>query len=409
MSTVPASWVVVSCLRAIALFASTGASGGGEAWSCQILPPEREVTRDPVSGARVVFVTRYVGLDQNLYFHERSWLADGSMLVFHSDRAGRMEVYGYLEATGHLVRLGRDGDAPLGAVTCARMGTCIYGVKGDAVVAWSVDIGVGDSPTVTIHERKVAELPRHGSLTSSLTENADGRLLGFSYQDPDKAGTWRIGAVEVETGVFRPVARLDFGVSHLQFSWSRPDLLMFARGYPGGDRMSTTAPATEPHYRIWLVDLSGRPPRPIYPQKSGELVTHECWWTEDRLTFCGGHHVREESHVKVFDTKTGRISIIGAGSWWPDGSPDQIKKRAWWHAAGSPDGRWVVADNFFGDIVLFDGMTTEERILTTGHRKLGEPSHPHPGWAPSSDRVVFTSTRRGNPDVVIAYVPKSWR
>ncbi len=394
--------MVMPCRQALA-------ETGTDHWSCPILPSEREIEIDPHSGAKIVFVTRHPGTDCNLYFHERSWLADGSMLVFLSDRTGRSEPFGYLEATGHLVRLGREGDAPLGSLTCSRKGNLIYGVQDRTIVAWAVRAAGDVEPGVNIRRRKIADLPKNTGITSALTENSEGRLLAFSYQDSGKPGTYGIAAVEIETGKLIHVASVGFRNYHLQFSWSRPDLLLFARAYPGGDRMPTTAPAGDPHYRTWLVDMSGRPPRPIYPQKPGELVTHECWWTEDRITFCGGHHVPEESHLKVFDMKTGRVSIIGAGSWWPGGNPDEIKKRAWWHAAGSPDGRWAVADNFYGDIVLFDGDTTEERLLTAGHRKLGEQSHPHPGWAPSSDRVVFASTRRGNMDVVIAHVPATWR
>ncbi len=46
-------------------------------------------------------------------------------------------------------------------------------------------------------------------------------------------------------------------------------------------------------------------------------------------------------------------------------------KRNWWHASGSPDGRWVAADNWHGDIMLFDGKTSRPQLLTTGHRTYG--------------------------------------
>ncbi|MEP0844901.1 MAG: PD40 domain-containing protein [Phycisphaerae bacterium] len=394
-------------------------------WSCRVLPAEHEVLVEPDTGAKVVFATTHPGTDRNLYFHDRSWLSDGSLAVFYSDRGGRQTLYGYAEATGNLVELIPEGQPPAGSVTCSRRGNRIYGVCDGAACAWAVACRFEPELRVEVRRRRIADLPRNGGLTSSLNENADGRLLSVSFVDADAPGVYHIAVIEVQTGRITPVARVDFPVSHVQFSWTRPDLLMFARTYPQGDRMPQasgpspvagapghvvgTQPAPAPHYRIWLVDLSGKPPWPIYPQVPDELVTHECWWTEERLTFCGGHHVPDESHVKVFDLKTGRISIIGAGSWWPAASQRQITRRSWWHAAGSPDGRWVVADNFHGDIVLFDALTTRERPLTTGHRKLGQPHHPHPGWAESSDRVVFTSNRRGNPDLAIAYVPAGWR
>ena len=143
-------------------------------------------------------------------------------------------------------------------------------------------------------------------------------------------------------------------------------------------------------------------------QTPGELVTHECWWTRNRFTFCGAYHP-DESHVKVFDPATDRISIVAREAGGRRERPLRSLRAAWWHAAGSPDGRWIVADTFHGDVVLFNAKTTEEYPLTTGHRVFGKGgAHPHPGWAPSSDRVVFTSNRRGNPDLVIAYVPRAW-
>ncbi len=379
-------------------------------WSCEILPPERQTGVDPQSGARVVFVTTHRATDQGLYFHERSWLSDGSMLIFLSQRTGRSEPFGYVESFGHLVQLIPDGAPATGLITCARAGNRIFAVREGRVVEWHVSVKEGDPPAVRIRERQVTDLSCHGASAAGLSENADGRYLGTSFADAKNPGRHQIIAIELATGRVIRVAALDFPAWHVQFSWTQPDLILFSRSYPEGDRMPPPKdPNAPPHCRMWLVRLDGKPPRPIHLQRPNELVTHECWWTEDRITFCGGHHVPEESHLKVYDMKTGRISILGAGSWWPGGDPDQIRRRAWWHAAGSPDGRWAVADNPYGDIVLFDAFTTEERLLTGGHRKPGESVHAHPGWAPSSDRVVFTSTQKGNADVVIAYVPKGWR
>jgi hypothetical protein len=380
-------------------------------WSCSILPPEHEETIDPISGARVVFVTTDPAHDSNLYFHDRSWLADESMLVFRTERTGRSERFGYLEATGELVRLGRPDEPNFGAVVCARRKNRIYAVHDNAIVALHVTVEPGTArrkTSVSVKRQTLGGVPNNGGLRTQLNESADGRFVSFAYTDAGDEKINHIAVLEVETGKILTLATVDYPVSHLQFSWTRPDLLMFARAYPEGDRMDPDKdPDGVPNYRLWHVDFSGRPPWPIYPQKPGELVTHECWWTEDRLTFFGGHHPHEQ-HLKVYDMKTRRISILGAGSWWPEGTTAQITKRGWWHGAGSPNGRWLVGDTFHGDIVIFDAYTTEEKPLTLDHRKPGE-QHPHVGWGPSSDRVVFASNKRGNPDVAIAYLPKHWK
>jgi hypothetical protein len=394
------------------LLVNAGLAGEIGAWQAEMLPIEHEVAQDRESGVRLVFVTTASSMDQNLYFHQRSWLADESILLFRSDRTGRSELFGYVEATGELARFTTEGELPIGSVTCARRGNRIFGLRGHTVVAWTVAVKTEDGESeVTLRERKIAELPKNHAIRGGLSENADGRFLALAYRDTAAEFPQHIVAIEIETGKIVPIATVDFPVSHIQFSWSRPDLIMFARSYPEGDRMAKpTDPDAPPNYRLWHIDFSGRPPWPLYPQKPDELVTHECWWTEDRFTFTGAHHVPDESHVKVYDLKTKRISIIGAGSWWPKGSAAQISQRAWWHAAGSPNGRWVVADTFHGNLAIFDAHTTEERTLTTAHRRYGQKNqaHPHPGWAPASDRVVFTSNQKGNPDVVIAHLPKAW-
>ena len=79
---------------------------------------------------------------------------------------------------------------------------------------------------------------------------------------------------------------------------------------------------------------------PAFYLVPGELVTHECWWVNDQITFIGGHR-KEEGHVKVLDLKTNEIRIVGAGAWLENIEARDLAKVNWWHASGSPDGRWV--------------------------------------------------------------------
>jgi len=140
-------------------------------------------------------------------------------------------------------------------------------------------------------------------------------------------------------------------------------------------------------------------------------VTHESWWVEDQMLFCGGLHPKptEDSHVKLLDVRSGETRIIGAGSWWPAGEPTEIAKRNWWHAAGSENGRWVAADNWHGDIMLFEGRTTRPRLLTAGHRTYGNGEHPHVGWDRKGEQVVFTSHMLGDVNVCVATIPQAWQ
>jgi hypothetical protein len=100
--------------------------------------------------------------------------------------------------------------------------------------------------------------------------------------------------------------------------------------------------------------------------------------------------------------------VIGEGAWWQGASASDLAKYNWWHASGDYQGRWVAADNWHGIIALFNGKTTQKRILTQGHRIYGHGKHPHVGWNHLGGMVEFTSNKFGNPDVCIALIPKEW-
>ena len=130
---------------------------------------------------------------------------------------------------------------------------------------------------------------------------------------------------------------------------------------------------------------------------------------DDQIAFCGGLHPQptEDSHVKLVDIHTGVVRIIGAGAWWAEGTPSEIAKVNHWHCAGSDDGRWVVSDNWHGDLWLHEGKTARSHMLTQGHRTYGKASTPK--WAGTADgtQVVFCSHLLGNPNVCVATIPQA--
>ncbi|OPZ63925.1 MAG: hypothetical protein BWY83_03300 [bacterium ADurb.Bin478] len=141
-------------------------------------------------------------------------------------------------------------------------------------------------------------------------------------------------------------------------------------------------------------------------------MTHECWWVGNLVTFCGGFEkdgFKVESHVKIVDINSHEVRIIGAGSYWPQGTDSQVAELNWWHASGDPYGRWVAGDNWHGGIALFDAKTTQKHLLTTGHRTYGRGTHPEVGWDTRGRFVIFGSEYLGNPDVCIVEIPKEWQ
>lgn len=374
----------------------------GQTWQCQILPAERQVVIDETSGATITFITTHQSDDTNLYFHDRCWLLDQEVMLFISNRTGRSEIYGYVADSGELIRFNREEDPQAVNPVASKKGDHFYVVKGNSIYTWHIKLERVPEIRVTITERKICDFLQNAEPFHSLSENADGTLLSFGYTLNDR---FYIAVAEIATGESTLIVSPDFPVQHIQFSWKKPDLLSFARSY--GSDTAPLDPSEPPHARIWYVSVNTRTPVPAFYQQPGELVTHESWWVNDRITFIGGHH-REEAHVKVLDVETGEIRIIGAGAWMEGVEAHEVSKVNWWHASGSRDGRWVAADNWHGIIAIFDAKTTRMRILTTGHRTYGSGAHPHVGWDLNSESVEFTSNKLGNPDVCIGALPENW-
>lgn len=367
-------------------------SSATRTYPLEVLPPEHLRMKDPATGADLLFVTTHPARDVNFYFHERSFLADESMVLFTSERE-RGGLMGYLFATGELVRI-TTPEGNVGDATAAKSRNSVFVLRGRQVLELGIKIEPSDDPLKTpsrvfATERVICTLPDHLSRATALNENADGRLLSLGVNFKD--GGVGIITIVVRTGRVREVCRLESFGGHVQWSHTSPHLLSFAG-------------RTE---RLMVVDIRDGKPRAIYHQIEGELVTHEHWWVKDQILFCGGHR-DGESHVKIINPFTGEVRIIGAGAWWEGGTPAQYAKVNWWHPAGDENGRWVAADNWHGDIVLFDAKTTRMRLLTTGHRTYGGGDHPHVGWDRRSKRVVFASHKLGNVNVCVATIPEQW-
>ena len=373
-------------------------------WECDILPSEQKIEIDKTSGAKIIFVTTDKASDSNLYFHNRCWLFDDGLMLFMSDRTGRSELFGYIAETGELARLNRAEDAAAHSAVASRLGDRLYVARENSIYQWNVELEVSPKSTVQISENKICDLPAGASQFSGLNENADASLVSFGYTIN---GQQIIAVADIRTGAITEAARPPVNCGgHIQFSWTRPDLLMFNGSY--GSDTAPLDPEEPPHVRIWFVNVNTKTPVPAFYQKPGELTTHECWWVNDQVTFIDGFRP-EEAHVKVLDIKTGEIRIVGAGAWMEGVPAKELSKENWWHAAGSPDGRWVAADNWHGIIAIFDAKTTQQHILTTGHRTYGHGAHPHVGWDLTGDSVEFTSNKRGNADVCIGVIPQEWK
>jgi len=375
-----------------------------ETYSLPVFPCESKQMTDPQTGADLLFLTTNPAQDQNLYYEQRSWLADSSLIIFNSSRENG-GLMGYITQTGELVRIATPKGG-LGGATAALSRNCIFAMRAGGVVELSVRIEPSDDPArspskVTASERVVCTLTdEHMPPNTSLTENADGTLLAVGAggrMNGDTAKEASVITIDVKSGAVTEIARMpgaEFG-GHVVFSRTNPDLVSFGRS------------------GAWITVMDVRKKETIFDHKKveGEFCTHHCWWLGDTVTFCGGFHPQptEDADVKVIDIRTGVVRIIGKGSWWPGASPAELAKWNWWHACGSEAGRWVAADNWHGDIGIFHAKTTRTYWLTRGHRTYGGGIHPEVGWDRKGEQVIFASHMLGNVDVCVATIPKPWQ
>ena len=384
------------------LFLATGfcCQGMAQVYMLEVFPAEHRVVEDPDSGALLRYLTTDPAQDTNLYFHDRSWLEDGSLILFHSEReAGGL--MGYLTETGELVRL----HTPKGGLlrpTAAKQGTRVYALRERDVLELTLSIETSKAPKenpseVRMEERLICTLPEYSQICT-LNESCDGKFVSIGMTGTQEGDLPTIYVADVASGALRKVCEIEGNTfaSHVQWSQETPYLLSYA----GEDAR-----------RLWVVDIRDGSQKQIYTQWPGELVTHDSWWVNDQIVFFGGVHPKptEDAHVKVLNWKTGEVRIIGAGAWWEDATPEKISRRNWWHGAGSMDGRWIAADNWHGDIMLFEVKTTRPRLLTRDHRTYGSGAHPHVGWSRDGKSVIFTSHKLGNPNVCVATIPDAWQ
>ncbi len=374
----------------------------GEPYSLEVLPPQSKHLTDEQTGAKLTFLTDGTLESSALYFHERSWTQDGKVIVFMSQTSPKGGM-GFLTETEELIRLRAADGTLLQRLTCAKLQPTIFGMAGNRALEISLEIRPSQDPRskrseVLAREREICKIDAG---TCSLNESCDGAYLSLGGTDPLVPGKAAVFIIDTATGEAKRLCGMPEGtttgpVYHVQWSITNPNLLSFA-----------SAPI-----RIWVVDIRDGIPWAPYRERPGELVTHEMWWVDDQITFCGGVNPKpqEDAHVKVLNPHTGEVRIVGEGAWWDASTPEELAKRNWWHCSGSPDGNWIIADNWHGTLMLFEGKTARPRLLTQGHRTYGKGLHPEPGWDPRSREVIFTSYRLENkPNVCIATVPDDWQ
>ncbi len=322
---------------------------------------ERQIYTDPATGVAIVEMTDPGRPADNLYFHFSNFTADNRHLLLTASAGGARHLFRAEVATGRLVQLTDDpAISPASACPDPVEARRVYLLRGPEVLALDLE---------TFATRKVGKIPPpHTGGFQQLSLSGDGRWLATGKQRD--AANWEIGLLDSTTGAYRPVLTQGFRIGHVQHSPTDP--VIFYVWETGG-----YAPQ-----RTWLVNADGSGNRPFYARTDPaqwftplkEWVTHEAW-------------VAGTGEMTMVNDKLGIMLLNQAGE------ARLVREGRYWHAAASPDGRQIVADDFEGRLWLIETATGNVRLLATGLRDTVRV-HPHPSFDRRGHFVQFHTGRR---------------
>ena len=399
-----------SVLAATAALAATVHAQGSDVG--RRLPPEKRVIRDAVTGATLTFLTTDPANDSKPYQTDPTWTADGRWILLRSNRGDGAQAFLLEVQTGDIVQV-TDGATNTSTVSLSRKTNKLYLLRDHRIVEVRLDPLLADARAgkpkdPAAYERVVATLPedlRAGALAVDPDEShvyfgvivsaplAGRREIDKRNTDPaeDRAAARRrfeaagkgessIRSIDLATGEMRTVIDVPFRLGHLQTNPWVPGEILYCH--------ETTGDAPQ---RMWAVRADGTGNRPLYVESPDEWVTHETFSGKDEVMFdLMGHlpYLRERpTGVAVVNLRTNHMTILGQ----IDEDMTGGGTGGYWHANGSPDGRWAVADSFLGNVYLIDRRNGERILLTTDHKML--PDHAHPIFSPDGRRVLIQSGR----------------
>ncbi len=413
-------------------------------------PSEKKVVVDPVTGTPLTFLTSTPAGDSKIYQTHHQWTADGQWLVFRSNRV-KGEAMAVNEKTGAIVQVTEGGfngmlcladhsmnlyflrvpDAPVADVSGA---PAYADVKKQTVPSRIIcvdlakvfaDSAAGRMQAASVYERVCGTVPlemgavgdvaldpteafayfRVGNKEVAAKHLAPGTKVEADF-GPRKmgAGPTGLASMNLKTGEVKFIVAVPFQIGHVQTNPWVPGEIVFCWETGGKSPQ-----------RTWTVRADGTGLRPLYSEASYDWVTHEAVITKDEVAIAIlGHRPVDNADewgscgsrayptgVGVVNLRTREMRIEGQTE---SGS-------GFWHVNGSPDGRWLVGDDFARNLWLIDRHTGERLLLTTGH-KATAADHPHPTFNAESTRIEIQSAMLSKDDralnICVVPVPKKW-
>ena len=417
-------------------------------------PSEKKIVTDPVTGVKLTFLTSTPAGDSKIYQTHNQWTSDGEWIIFRSDRVLH-EAMAVHEKSGVIVQVTEGGYD--GMLNVARKSMKLYFMRRPKdesqrlayeVVEVNLAKLLADSEAGTLKSRSEYQricgiIPAEYDALGDMTLNSDEEWIWFRVgrnkaqehlPEGTKieenfgprnmgAGPTGIAGININTGEIKYVVSVPFQTGHIQSNPWVPGQIVFC--------WETGGKAPQ---RTWIVNSDGTGLRPLYPESPYEWVTHEAIITPDEVAFAIMGH-RPIPGVSSENVPEG-TGVNGANpgqeaEWGPSGTREKptglgiinINTReitiagqipygsGFWHVSGSPDGRFVVGDNFARELYLIDRHTHEMMLLTAGHKQTAE-NHPHPTFSPGGTRIVIQSAMLSEDgrsmNICIVPVPDEW-
>jgi oligogalacturonide lyase len=424
---------------------------GASAQIGKTFPSEKKVIEDPVTGTMLTFLTSTPAGDSKIYQTHNQWTADLKWLIVKTNRL-KGEAMAVNEATGEMVQVTEGGFT--GMLNIARKSMKLYFMRRPILKNSAMDIVEVDLEKVFEDSKKGTmqevgyyqricgttppELQAGGDMAldggeewvwfrvgkkaaeknlpegTKLEQNFGPRNMG--------AGPSGIAGMNIHTGEIKYVVSTPFQIGHIQ---SNP--------WVDGQIIFCWETGGKSPQRTWIVNADGSGLRPLYPEAPYEWVTHEAVISKDEVAIAIMGH--RKIALVPGDTVAG-TGVNGANpgqekGWGISGTREKptglavvnINTREMviagqtksgsglWHVSGSPDGRFLVGDDFARNIYLIDRHTNEMILLSAGH-KVTAADHPHPTFSPDGTKIQIQSAML-SPDgrsmnICVIPVPEEW-
>ncbi len=431
----------ILCLYVFTAFFVLGTAGFAQIGTR--FPSEKKVIKDPVTGAKLAFLTSKQAGDSKIYQTHPQWTSDGEWLIFRSDRVPG-EAMAVNEKTGDLVQVTEGGY--MGMLTIAEKSMKLYVVQDpnwkprqpgesrrrpDPGPRQLVEIDLeklfadsqsGQLKKASAYQRMCGIIPEEMGAGGDIALDADeeviyfrtGREYAAKHLKPDTvlekdfgprgmgAGPSSISSMDIKTGKIKFVVAVPFQMGHLQTNPWVPGEMVFC--------WETGGKAPQ---RTWTVLADGTGLRPLYPESDYEWVTHEAVISPDEVAIAiMGHRkigtdddwgisaTREKpTGLGIVNLRTREMLIVGQP---PSGS-------GLWHVHGSQDGRWAVGDDFERNLYLVDRNNSELILLSAGHKRSAR-DHVHPTFNRDGTKVQIQSAMLSEDDrsmnICVVYLPQ---